>query len=300
MFGKLYKYFLLIGKTIDVFGKLCKYKYYKLLFGGFLMQNKLKILASEDCIEFNKESLDIFENYNINVSFLPKDGFKIIEIIENSAPDAVIMDLFMPRVDAIGVISAIRKNRNIEMPMFIVLSSFGRPALEREVLCAGASYFLVKPVSYSEIIDKILHISYKTKLNSSLFDTQTQFEIKNLNLENLEIKITEILHQIGVPAHIKGYHYLRNAIKMSVENPVIINAITKQLYPSVATNFNTTPSRVERAIRHAIEVAWDRGDVEILNSYFGYTIHTSRGKPTNSEFIAMISDKLRLELKPVM
>ncbi len=113
----------------------------------------------------------------------------------------------------------------------------------------------------------------------------------------IEFKVTEILHQIGVPAHIKGYHYLRDSIIMSVENPEIINAVTKQLYPSVAKKFSTTSSRVERAIRHAIEVAWDRGDVDILNSYFGYTIHNSRGKPTNSEFIAMISDKLRLQMK---
>ena len=117
------------------------------------------------------------------------------------------------------------------------------------------------------------------------------------NGKDLEVKVTEMLHQIGVPAHIKGYHYLRNSIIMSVENPDIINAVTKQLYPAVAKNFSTTSSRVERAIRHAIEVAWDRGDVDVLNSYFGYTIHNGRGKPTNSEFIAMISDKLRLQVK---
>ena len=114
---------------------------------------------------------------------------------------------------------------------------------------------------------------------------------------NIEVKVTEILHQIGVPAHIKGYHYLRDSILMSIEKPEIINAVTKELYPSVALKYETTSSRVERAIRHAIEVAWDRGDVDVLNSYFGYTIHNSRGKPTNSEFIAMISDKLRLQLK---
>ena len=113
----------------------------------------------------------------------------------------------------------------------------------------------------------------------------------------IELKVTEILHEIGVPAHIKGYHYLRDSIIMSVEHPEIINAVTKQLYPSVAKKYETTSSRVERAIRHAIEVAWDRGDVDVLNSYFGYTIHNDRGKPTNSEFIAMISDKLRLQIK---
>ena len=118
-----------------------------------------------------------------------------------------------------------------------------------------------------------------------------------LDSYSIEVKVTEILHQIGVPAHIKGYHYLRDSIIMSIEQPEIINAVTKQLYPSVAKKYSTTSSRVERAIRHAIEVAWDRGDVEVLNSYFGYTIQGSRGKPTNSEFIAMISDKLRLQLR---
>ncbi len=260
------------------------------------MQNRLKVLTSEDCIEFDREALDMFKHYSMDLSFLPKDGFKIIEIIENTSPDIVLMDLFMPRIDAIGIINTVRKNRRVEMPTFIIISSFGRPSLEREAMSAGASYFLVKPVNYSDVIEKILQISYKTRYSSHFADLHP-IPLQSANLENIEVKITEILHQIGVPAHIKGYHYLRNSIKMSIENPEIINSITKQLYPAVAQNFDSTPSRVERAIRHAIEVAWDRGDVEVLNSYFGYTIHNSRGKPTNSEFIAMISDKLRLQLR---
>ncbi len=260
------------------------------------MQNRLKVLISEDCAEFDREALDMFKHYSMDLSFLPKDGFKIIEIIENSCPDIVIMDLFMPRIDAIGIITTIRKNRRIEMPTFIVVSNFGRPTLEREVMSAGASYFLLKPISYSDIIEKILQITYKNTLNKPAVQPSPN-PIHINNDSNTEIKITQILHQIGVPAHIKGYHYLRSSIMMSIDNPDIINSVTKQLYPAVANNFETTPSRVERAIRHAIEVAWDRGDIDILNSYFGYTIHNSRGKPTNSEFIAMISDKLRLQLR---
>ncbi len=262
------------------------------------MENRLKVLISEDCAEFDREALDMFKHYSMDLSFLPKDGFKIIEIIENSCPDVVVMDLFMPRIDAIGIITTIRKNHRIEMPTFIVISNFGRPTLEREVMSAGASYFLVKPVNYSDIIEKILKITYIAKpVTNSIKQNISQVQIQISGASDLEMKITEVLHRIGVPAHIKGYHYLRSSIMMSVENPDIINSVTKQLYPSVAKNFETTPSRVERAIRHAIEVAWDRGDVDILNSYFGYTIHNSRGKPTNSEFIAMISDKLRLQLK---
>lgn len=260
------------------------------------MQNRLKVLTSEDCIEFSRESLEMFRRYSMDLSFLPKDGFRIIEIIENTAPDIVIMDLFMPRIDAIGIINAIRKNRHIEMPTFIVISSFGRASLEREVMSAGASHFLVKPVNCSDVIDKILKITQRNRFYSENVE-DSFFPVHNQWMESIEVKITDILHQIGVPAHIKGYHYLRNSIKMSIENPDIINSVTKQLYPSVADNFETTPSRVERAIRHAIEVAWDRGDIDVLNSYFGYTIHNSRGKPTNSEFIAMISDKLRLQLR---
>ena len=153
----------------------------------------------------------------------------------------------------------------------------------------GASYFVIKPYDISTLLDSLLTIMNKR---------QSSGDIRKLNSNaGIEVKVTDILHQIGVPAHIKGYHYLRDSIIMSVEHPEIINAVTKQLYPSVAKKYDTTSSRVERAIRHAIEVAWDRGDVDVLNSYFGYTIHISRGKPTNSEFIAMIADKLRLQLK---
>lgn len=267
-----------------------------ILSGGKIMENRLKVLISEDCLEFGREGLDMFKHYSMDLSFLPKDGFKIIELIENSCPDVVVMDLFMPRIDAIGIISAIRKNHRIKMPTFMVVSNLSQPTLEREVISAGASYFLLKPISYSDIIEKILQITYKNSLNQTSSLKQNS-PIHISGTSNIEIKVTQILHQIGVPAHIKGYHYLRSSIIMSIENPDIINSVTKQLYPSVAKIFETTSSRVERAIRHAIEVAWDRGDIDVLNSYFGYTIHNSRGKPTNSEFIAMISDKLRLQLK---
>ena len=157
-------------------------------------------------------------------------------------------------------------------------------------MCSGATYFVLKPYNIEEMCENMVGLVKKNRdnvLNKTM----------NLDIFGIELKVTEILHEIGVPAHIKGYHYLRDSIIMSVEKPQIINAVTKQLYPSVAKKYETTSSRVERAIRHAIEVAWDRGDIDVLNSYFGYTIHNDRGKPTNSEFIAMISDKLRLQLK---
>jgi len=174
----------------------------------------------------------------------------------------------------------------------LAMAGFDNPKLEGELINAGAAYYFLKPLDYNVLAERIRQLSgWKI----------TQFPVKTpggaLGDNELEIMITDIIHQIGVPAHIKGYHYLRDSIRLAVKDSDIINSVTKLLYPTVAKRHDTTSSRVERAIRHAIEVAWDRGDIDVLNSYFGYTIHNSRGKPTNSEFIAMIADKLRLKLK---
>ena len=194
--------------------------------------------------------------------------------------------MFLPSKDAIGIISELKQDESVKLPAFVVMSGFDNAVMEREVIKAGAAFYILKPFDLSLLADRISML------------TRTPSEAKPVGeAPDLEVMITEIIHQIGVPAHIKGYHYLRNAIMMSVEDPEMINAVTKRLYPSIAKRFKTTSSRVERAIRHAIEVAWDRGDVDTLNSYFGYTIHSLRGKPTNSEFVAMISDRVRLTLK---
>lgn len=166
--------------------------------------------------------------------------------------------------------------------------------LEKETLEAGAAYYFLKPFDIDTMAERIIKLSGFKKEKAAKEASET------LNVNKLELMITEILHQIGVPAHIKGYHYLRDAIMMAVNDTEVINSVTKLLYPSVAKKYQTTASRVERAIRHAIEVAWDRGNVDVFDSYFGYTIQNSRGKPTNSEFIAMISDKLRLQIKQVI
>lgn len=209
--------------------------------------------------------------------------------IKRENPDVVLMDSFMTRLDAIGVMRSITRE-STKVPVFMVYSSFHSTVLEREIMNSGASYFVLKPYNISELSTIISDLSDLSKKNNFC-------KGRVIDAFGIEMKVTDILHEIGVPAHIKGYHYLRDSIIMSVEHPEIINAVTKQLYPSVAKKYETTSSRVERAIRHAIEVAWDRGDIDVLNSYFGYTIHNDRGKPTNSEFIAMISDKLRLQIK---
>ncbi len=253
------------------------------------MDNSIKLIITEDASEFSQENLKILQNFNISASFCVKDGEELCSRIRREIPDVVVMDSFMTRLDAIGVIRNI-KRQNLKTPVFIVFSSFHSPVLEREIMSAGASYFVLKPYDVAELSENISKMVRKGK--DGMFASPISFDAFGI-----EIKVTQILHEIGVPAHIKGYHYLRDSIIMSVEKPEIINAVTKQLYPSVAKKYETTSSRVERAIRHAIEVAWDRGDIDVLNSYFGYTIHNDRGKPTNSEFIAMIADRLRLQIK---
>lgn len=252
------------------------------------MKNTFKVLIAEDAAEFKTGSSNIFAENGFEAKFCEKDGSKVVESMRNFRPDIVIMDMFMSGIDGIGVMRGVKKSKEIPCPVFVILSGFDSLMLQKEAINAGADYYVIKPFQLSDLIERLTELmECRTEVS---FGTG---EVYSLDHE-LEITITDILHQIGVPAHIKGYHYLRDSIIMSVKHPEIINAVTKELYPSVAKKYDTTSSRVERAIRHAIEVAWDRGDVDILNSYFGYTIHNGRGKPTNSEFIAMIADRLRL------
>lgn len=257
------------------------------------MENRLKLLISDDSDEFAREYSREFEAAGMEVACVKKDGIEVLNEIDASNPDIVLLDLFMPRLDGIGVINAVKRRQSGKKPLFVMMSTFSSPTLEREVILSGASYFVICPFDARNLAERMAEL-YGAGIHAVLPASQASSSYQQ---PSLEIQVTEILHQIGVPAHIKGYHYLRDSIIMAIENPDIINAVTKQLYPSVAKSYETTSSRVERAIRHAIEVAWDRGDVDILNSYFGYTIHNTRGKPTNSEFIAMISDKLRLQMK---
>lgn len=253
------------------------------------MENTIKILIAEDSAEFKDATAEIYESFNVEPVFCEKDGTVLLEEIKRQSPDVVVMDMFMKNIDAVGIMKNIRKNSVGNDIIYIALSSFDSSMLEREALGAGAAYYVLKPFKTENLLERITDFIRGN-------NTQKSGLIKSADSE-LQIQVTEILHQIGVPAHIKGYQYLRDSIIMSVETPEIINAVTKQLYPSVAKRYDTTSSRVERAIRHAIEVAWDRGDVDVLNSYFGYTIHNGRGKPTNSEFVAMISDRLRLHMR---
>ena len=250
------------------------------------MEKKLRIIIADSTDNFGKPCRMALKNYGMDADCIEKDGKRLIETVGKIRPDAVVMDVFLPGADAISVMNNLRAQHPSLVTKFIVVFGFDNPTLESDVMNAGADYFFLRPFDYNEMAQRI----------SSMFASKQQSHQVDGN-DNLEMRITRTLHQIGVPAHIKGYQYLREAIIMSIEDPESINAVTKLLYPGVAKKYSTTSSRVERAIRHAIEVAWDRGDVEVLNSYFGYTIQSQRGKPTNSEFVAMIADKFRLQLK---
>ncbi len=258
------------------------------------MERKIKTLISDDTAELFGKCAQELASYGVELYSAPKDGIQLLEEISKISPQVVIMDIFMTGLDGEGVLGALDKLDLEKRPGIIVASSFSSQKLEQDILDAGADCFMTRPFDYGKLAMKIHELSREQNRAVNARKARNAF---GGGEKNLEQTVTEIIHQIGVPAHIKGYHFLRFAIMTAVEDPDIINAVTKQLYPAVAKRFDTTSSRVERAIRHAIEVAWDRGDVEVLNAYFGYTIHTSRGKPTNSEFIALISDKLRLQLK---
>lgn len=253
------------------------------------MRKMLKAMITEDGSETAHELAGILRTNGFEVSTVIKDGMQIIErFTAGERPDVLLIDGFMPRMDALGVLRELDNMHLDKRPLVMVLSSTDNQRFESEVLKAGADYYFLKPYNPSMLAERITQFSsiHNSSANSS-------------GVKDLEVVVSQIMHQIGVPAHIRGYQYLREAIILSVNNNEMISSVTKILYPTVAKTFKTTPSRVERAIRHAIEVAWDRGDVDILSSYFGYTIQNTRGKPTNSEFIAMISDNLKLRMKTV-
>jgi len=229
-----------------------------------------------------------------------KDGLEAYDLITKLQPDVAIIDVIMPHLDGLGVLEKLNNTSLPFKPIYIMLSAVGQDKITQSAMALGAEYYIVKPFDMEVLVERIRQLRTTIQINrvtSSRVDFLNDGKSYTISDKDLESSVTRVIHEVGVPAHIKGYQYLRDAIIMAIKDMDIINSITKQLYPSVAKNYNTTPSRVERAIRHAIEVAWDRGEVETLDKLFGYTVQTSKGKPTNSEFIAMIADKLRLQLK---
>lgn len=271
---------------------------------------KISVILIDD----NKElCLDLEKNINkaadMTVVGIAHDGIDGFDLIAEKLPDIIVLDVVMPRRDGLELLETLQKTDLKKKPLCIMLSAVNNDNITRKALQTGAQYYLVKPIEDHEVIlkrirqvmqnNRVLTTGLSETLtdNFSLTDSQPLRKLPPISHENLETIITNVIHEIGVPAHIKGYNYLREAIALCIQDKEFINSITKMLYPTVARNYQTTSSRVERAIRHAIEVAWNRGREEILNSIFGYTIDTNKGKPTNGEFIAMISDSIRLKMK---
>jgi len=272
------------------------------------MNEKISVLIADDNVEFATTLMNYLgKEEDMEVVGIAKDGLETVELIKQKIPDIVILDVIMPHLDGLGVLEKLPTLNLEKNPSTIMLSAVGQEKITQKAISLGAEYYVVKPFEIDVLVKRIKELKYyypmvqETTTYSGVREEKTNYITidprKRTNECNLEALVTNIIHELGVPAHIKGYQYLREAILMTISNMDIINAITKQLYPTVAKRYNTTPSRVERAIRHAIEVAWDRGDTDVLNGFFGYTIASGKGKPTNSEFIAMIADRLRLELK---
>ena len=265
------------------------------------MNEKIKVVIADDNKDFCQILKEFLSGYDdIEILGVAKDGVEALDLVKRTSPDLLILDVIMPHLDGLGVIEKLNAMDIPKMPKIIVLSAVGQDKITQSAINLGADYYIVKPFDFSILINRVRELvtnrmaqpEMRPRLGSEIQMTRSEF-VKNVG--NIETEITNIIHEIGVPAHIKGYLYLREAIKMVIENVELLGAVTKELYPSIAKKFNTTPSRVERAIRHAIEVAWSRGKVDTINQLFGYTVHNTKGKPTNSEFIAMIADKLRLE-----
>ncbi|REK77330.1 sporulation transcription factor Spo0A [Paenibacillus paeoniae] len=267
--------------------------------------HKIEVLLADDNREFtNLLSEYISEQSDMHVSGVAYNGEEVIRHLEQSrdVPDILILDIIMPHLDGLGVLERLREMNLSPMPKIIMLTAFGQENITQKAVQLGASYYILKPFDMDILANRIRQLVGNTAFSSSANYSVGSATIKSNVVplakgKNLDANITSIIHEIGVPAHIKGYQYLREAITMVYNNIEILGAITKTLYPAIAEKFKTTPSRVERAIRHAIEVAWTRGNIDSISHLFGYTINISKSKPTNSEFIAMVADKLRIEHK---
>lgn len=262
---------------------------------------KITVGIADDNKDFCEILTDYFEEQeNIEIAFVANDGLQTVDGVKKHTPDVLILDMIMPHLDGLGVLESINSLELPKYPKTIMLSAVGQESITQKAVKMGAEYYLVKPFNL-EVLSKRINQMFNQEEEEVVNKMTNARNVININSEracnDLEVDITNIIHEVGVPAHIKGYQYLRDAITMVVDDMDLLGAVTKELYPAIAKQNNTTPSRVERAIRHAIEVAWNRGKIETINTLFGYTVHTDKGKPTNSEFIAIIADKLRLERK---
>ncbi len=259
---------------------------------------KIKVCVVDD----NRELVGLLEEYidsqeDMEVVGVAHNGQDCLELLDQVETDVLVLDIIMPHLDGLAVLERIRESKS-SMPSVIMLTAFGQEDVTKKAVELGASYFILKPFDMEHLSNHIRQVSGGSSFTvRKQVTSSSQRSSNDSKPKNLESSITSIIHEIGVPAHIKGYMYLREAISMVYNDIELLGSITKVLYPDIAKKYNTTASRVERAIRHAIEVAWSRGNIESISSLFGYTVSMSKAKPTNSEFIAMVADKLRLEHK---
>jgi len=260
-------------------------------------------------VDDNKEFCTILNDYlsnekDIVITGIANDGEVALKLIQEKKPDVVILDIIMPRLDGLGVLERLNEMDVNPMPRVIILSAIGQDKITQRAISLGADYYILKPFDMDILVKRVRQMinnaKYSDDLKKALIyydDNENENKMNKSKPVDMITEITNIIHEIGIPAHIKGYMYLREAISMVVNDIELLSAITKELYPSIGKKYNTTATRVERAIRHAIEVAWSRGQVETIIEIFGYTTNNKKGKPTNSEFIAMVADKLRLQNK---
>lgn len=262
---------------------------------------KLNVAIADDNERMLRLLGDIIESDDeLNVIGVARDGEEAYNVIKTKEPDVVLLDIVMPKLDGLGVLDRVNNDKSIKKhPTFIMISAIGQEKITEDAFNLGADYYIMKPFDNDMVLNRIKRVktSNVAGRGAEIRKVNAYEKEADFSERNLEADVTEIIHEIGVPAHIKGYQYLRDAIVMSVNDMDMLNSITKILYPTIAKKYQTTSSRVERAIRHAIEVAWSRGKMDTIDEMFGYTIHNGKGKPTNSEFIALITDRIRLEYK---
>ena len=264
--------------------------------------SEINIAIADDNLQTLSLLSDILEGEeDFHVVGMADNGEDAYNMIVKTNPDVVLLDVIMPRMDGITVMERVRSNESVtKIPSFIMVTAAGSENITEDAFRMGANYYIMKPFNRDIIIDKVRRVGHgkaKNAPTAGIKKVKPYVNKEEYMEQNLENDVTQMLHEIGIPAHIKGYQYLRDAIMISVQDQEMLTSVTKILYPTIAKKNNTTPSRVERAIRHAIEVAWSRGKVDTLDYLFGYTVSTGKGKPTNSEFIALIADRIRLSYK---
>ena len=263
------------------------------------MGKKIRIIIADD----NRNLCQMLQNYlqvqeDLIIVGTAYNGLEAWELIQTQEPDLIILDLVMPNLDGLGVLERINARTTMARPKIIMLTAFGQESLTHQAMMLGVDYFILKPFDLDILSKRIHSLTQDTSSSPSQFSPATSSSVTTVgSTVNLSVEVTTMMHQIGIPAHVKGYQYIRDAILMVVEDVSLLGAVTKELYPGIAKKYDTAPSRVERGIRHAIELAWERGHTDTLKRIFGYSMNIERQKPTNSEFIALLADKLRVMSK---